>query len=108
MRVLQRLLRSRSSCSASQQSLPPRSVWQQCNTVLTAVVCRLPGQKARLLLLLTMLGQTAALNGLLVILPMVEQIDGILAGVACPFHKRIQQKGFLDQGRLLIAWSQIP
>ena len=44
MRVLQRLLRSRSSCSASQQSLPPRSVWQPCNTVLTAVGFPLLGQ----------------------------------------------------------------
>src|SRR5258708_28221747 len=37
MRVLQRLVKSRSSCSAFQQSLPPRSVWQRFNTVLTAV-----------------------------------------------------------------------
>src|SRR5439155_4704449 len=33
-----------SSCSASQQSLPPRSVWQPCNTVLTAVGFPLLGQ----------------------------------------------------------------
>src|SRR5205807_7836629 len=31
MRVLQRLAKSRSSCSASQKTLPPRSVWQRLN-----------------------------------------------------------------------------
>lgn len=49
-----------------------------------------------------------ALDGLLIVLPMVEQLDGILAGVARPFHKRIQQERFLGRGCLLIARSQIP
>ena len=37
--------------------------------------------------LLTVLEQTTALDALLVIFPIVEQRDGILAGVARPFHK---------------------
>ena len=74
----------------------------------THVVGRLPGQKEGLLHFLTVLGQTAALNGRLVILPVVEQLDGILAGIARPFHKRIQQERFLGRGRLLVARSQIP
>src|SRR6266566_9778506 len=44
MRVLQRLARSRSSCSASQKSLPPRSVWRRLNTALAATVFLLLGQ----------------------------------------------------------------
>ena len=34
----QRLATSRSSCSASQKSLPPRSVWRRLNTALAATV----------------------------------------------------------------------
>ena len=36
MRAPQRLGKSRSSCSASQRALPPRSVWRQLNFVLIA------------------------------------------------------------------------
>ena len=72
----------------------------------THVVARLPGHKEGLLHRWTVLGQTTALNALLVELPMVEQLDGIFAGVACPLHKRIQQERFLGRGRLLVAWSQ--
>ena len=39
---------------------------------------------------------------------MVEQLDGILAGIARPFHKRVQQERFLGWGCLLVARSQMP
>ena len=52
----------------------------------THIVGRLPGQKEGLLHRWTVLGQTMPLDGLLVMLPMIEQLDSILAGVACPFH----------------------
>ena len=51
------------------------------------VVGRLPGQKQGLLHCWTVLGQTAALNGLLDVLSMVEQLDGIFAGIARAFDK---------------------
>jgi hypothetical protein len=54
----------------------------------------LPAQKQGLLHRLTVLGRSMALDGLLSVLPMVEQHDGILAAVARPFHKRIQQELF--------------
>src|SRR2546421_2468890 len=44
MRVLQRPAKSRSSSSASQQSLPSHSVWPRLNPVLTAVGFLLLGQ----------------------------------------------------------------
>ena len=53
----------------------------------THIVCRLPGQKEGLLHRWTVLGQTAALNGLLDVLSMVEQLDGIFAGIARPFDE---------------------
>ena len=53
----------------------------------THVVCCLPGQKEGLLHRWTVLGQTAALDGLLTMLPVVEQLDGIFAAIARPFHK---------------------
>jgi hypothetical protein len=52
-------------------------------------VGRLPDLKEGLLHFLTVLGLTAALNGQLVILPVVEQLDGIFAGIARPFNERI-------------------
>jgi hypothetical protein len=74
----------------------------------THVVGRLPGQKQGLLHRLSVLGRSMALDGLLIVRSMVEQLDGILAGVARPFHKRIQQKRFLGWGCLLVARSQRP
>jgi hypothetical protein len=74
----------------------------------THVVCRLPGQKERLLHRWTVLGQTVALDSLLTMLPVVEQFDGILARVARPFHKPVQQKCFLGRGCLLVARSYMP
>ncbi|HEX6552461.1 MAG TPA: hypothetical protein VF026_06850 [Ktedonobacteraceae bacterium] len=50
---------------------------------------RLPDQKEGLLHRLTILGRSMALDGLLTMLPVVEQLDGILAGIARPFHKRV-------------------
>jgi hypothetical protein len=74
----------------------------------THVVGRLPGQEQGLLHHLAVLGRSMALDGLLIVLPMVEQLDGILAGVARPFDKRIQQERFLSLGCLLVARSQRP
>jgi hypothetical protein len=44
MRVLQRLVKSRSSCSAFQNALPPRLGWRQLNTVLRVSGLLLLGQ----------------------------------------------------------------
>ena len=44
MCVLQRLARSRSSSSASQKTLPPRSVWRRLNTAWDGTVLLLLGQ----------------------------------------------------------------
>ncbi len=74
----------------------------------THIVCGLPGQKEGLLHRRTVLRLTAALDGLLAVLPMVEQLDGILATIACPFHKRVQQERFLGRGCLQVARSQMP
>ena len=68
----------------------------------------LPGQKECLLHCWAVLGQTMALDGLLVICSVVEEFDGIFAGVARPFHKGIQQERFLDRGCLLVARGQRP
>lgn len=46
----------------------------------------LPSRKVGLLHRWKVLGQTVAQNGLLALLPMVEQLDGIFAGRARPFH----------------------
>ena len=48
MLVLQRLAKSRSSCSAFQKSLPPRSVWQRLNIAWDGTVP--PSSRTRLLL----------------------------------------------------------
>jgi hypothetical protein len=67
-----------------------------------------PGEKKGLLYLLTVVGLALALDGLLVILSMIEEHDGMLARVAGPFRKCIQQQGFLARRCLLIAWYQRP
>ena len=68
-----------------QQRHQTRQEWQE--PFGTHVVCCLPGQKEGLLHRWTVLGQTAALDGLLTMLPVVEQLDGIFAAIARPFHK---------------------
>lgn len=71
----------------------------------THVMGRLPGQKERLLYRLTVLRQPAALDNLLIMLSVIEQFYSIFAGVARPFHARIQQQRFLGWGCLLVARS---
>ena len=39
---------------------------------------------------------------------MVEELDGMFAGVARPLHKYIQEQGFLGWGCLLVARHQRP
>jgi hypothetical protein len=89
-----------------QQRHQARQSWQEAFG--THVVCCLPGHKEGLLHRWTVLRQTTALDALLVILPVIEQLDGIFAGTARPFHKPIQQECFLGRGCLLVAWSQTP
>ena len=48
------------------------------------------------------------LDGLLVALPVIEELDGMFARVTRPLYKRIQEQGFLGRRCLLVARYQRP